>query len=335
MALIIGLIYAVSAGLPLGWREGASGGSSAALSVVFAAGLRGTGAGLGAGLSVGVAVGLPAGLDVGLRSESDGGLVERVVGGLFVGLTVGLIAGVAAGLVGPPNTAERLSWSWAQARSKLRTVLAVTLFFEVIVGLPFVLHGSPAFGLSVGLVGGLGAWLVAGMRPGAIPLHATPNEGITRSIRNGAGLALLVCLVVGLAVGLVEAAMSGPASGLENGLRVGPAVGLISGLAYGLGAAAQHGLLRLLLWRCGAAPLRYVRWLNYAVQLRLLYRGTSGGYVFIHRMIQEHFAGFRSIDLGVSRGTDEQVMLSAPLKNTGRRPSPPDRNVDNKPRRYR
>jgi hypothetical protein len=53
-------------------------------------------------------------------------------------------------------------------------------------------------------------------------------------------------------------------------------VGLISGLAYGLGATAQHGLLRLQLYRYHLAPL--------------LYRGASGGYVFIHRMVQKYFA---------------------------------------------
>jgi hypothetical protein len=57
-------------------------------------------------------------------------------------------------------------------------------------------------------------------------------------------------------------------------------------LAYGIGAAVQHGLLRLLLWRYHRAPLRYVRWLDYTVHLRLLDRGTGGGYVFIHRIVR-------------------------------------------------
>ena len=57
----------------------------------------------------------------------------------------------------------------------------------------------------------------------------------------------------------------------------------------GLDAAVQHGIFRLLLWAHHVAPLRSVRWLNYMVQLRLLYRGTSGGYVFIHRIVQNYF----------------------------------------------
>jgi len=47
--------------------------------------------------------------------------------------------------------------------------------------------------------------------------------------------------------------------------------------------------LRLLLWRHGLAPLRLLRWLEYAVRLRLLYR-AGGGYVFIHKTVQDALA---------------------------------------------
>ena len=80
-----------------------------------------------------------------------------------------------------------------------------------------------------------------------------------------------------------------PIDGLGIGLSVGLFAGMIAGLVFGLGAAVQHGVFRLLLWRCRLAPLRYVRWLNHAVHLRFLYRGSSGGYVFIHGAVQDYF----------------------------------------------
>jgi hypothetical protein len=42
--------------------------------------------------------------------------------------------------------------------------------------------------------------------------------------------------------------------------------------------------------RCDGAPLRYARWLDYAVALKLLYRNGVGGYVFIHGLVREYFA---------------------------------------------
>ncbi|RXK88284.1 hypothetical protein EST62_03785 [Chlorobaculum sp. 24CR] len=51
--------------------------------------------------------------------------------------------------------------------------------------------------------------------------------------------------------------------------------------------------LRLLLWREGFAPLRYVRFLDHAADLLFL-RKVGGGYIFVHRMIMEHFAAMES-----------------------------------------
>ncbi len=68
-------------------------------------------------------------------------------------------------------------------------------------------------------------------------------------------------------------------------LLVGLMIGLLFGLPFGLAAASQHGALRLLMYMQRISPLRHVRWLDYAVHLR----GASGGYVFIHRIVQDYF----------------------------------------------
>jgi hypothetical protein len=120
-----------------------------------------------------------------------------------------------------------------------------------------------------------------------------PNQGIQRSGIN----ALRIGLIGGLVVGLV----SGPGFGLGFGLlfrlffglRVGLGFGLLFGLRLGLqyGGAAylQHYLLRLLLIRNGSLPRRLVPFLNYATQ-RIFLRRVGGGYIFIHRLLLEHFA---------------------------------------------
>ena len=58
----------------------------------------------------------------------------------------------------------------------------------------------------------------------------------------------------------------------------------------------EHNVLRFLLWRNGFAPFRYVRFLNHAAELLFL-RRVGGGYIFVHRMVLEHFAELDMPDL--------------------------------------
>ena len=83
-------------------------------------------------------------------------------------------------------------------------------------------------------------------------------------------------------------------SALGAAVAFGSQLALVIAMSYGLGSVAQHWLLRTMLWRAGVAPLRYGRWLDYAVSLKLLYRSGGGGYTFVHGQLQEHFARGRS-----------------------------------------
>ena len=66
--------------------------------------------------------------------------------------------------------------------------------------------------------------------------------------------------------------------------------GLIFGLNVGGWAYIQHGVLRVLLWQHDDyAPLNYVRFLDHAVE-QLFLRKVGGGYIFVHRLLMEHFA---------------------------------------------
>jgi hypothetical protein len=60
-------------------------------------------------------------------------------------------------------------------------------------------------------------------------------------------------------------------------------------MAYGGQAWCSHFALRYVLWLEGVMPLNYVGFLRYATE-RIFLRRVGGGYIFIHRLVQEHFA---------------------------------------------
>ena len=64
---------------------------------------------------------------------------------------------------------------------------------------------------------------------------------------------------------------------------------MLVGLYTGGRACLQHLVLRYLLLHNGAAPWHYVAFLDYATE-RLFLRKVGGGYIFVHRLLQEYFA---------------------------------------------
>jgi predicted lipid-binding transport protein (Tim44 family) len=84
-----------------------------------------------------------------------------------------------------------------------------------------------------------------------------------------------------------------------NGKRILYRLGsfLIGGLSSGLialilgggKACIQHFTLRLILYLDGYIPWNYARFLDYAAE-RIFLQKVGGGYIFIHRLLLEHFA---------------------------------------------
>jgi eukaryotic-like serine/threonine-protein kinase len=225
---------------------------------------------------------------------------EIAISGLLFAAFFGLLGEVAVRLIGGElQLVEHLSWSWKGVRPLLGRRLAYGLALAMAYNIPNWLASGLelfealllglVFGTVLGLFFGLTLGLGGGLRVTSIPTHISPNEGVRRSARYGLAVGLSAALIVGViffASGLIVA----PSLGLVRALAWGPAAGLTWGLATGLGAALQYWTLRLLIWGFGLAPLRYAQWLGYVVRLRLLYWGVGGGYVFIHRMVQEYFA---------------------------------------------
>jgi hypothetical protein len=122
----------------------------------------------------------------------------------------------------------------------------------------------------VGLVLGWGVWLISELASGLF-------YGLRGSLGDE-GLAF------GLRVGLVF------------GLVIGLAVGLIVGLLVGGMACLRHLTLRSFAHPSRVCPLRYVRFLEEATE-RLFLRRAGSGYIFVHRLLLEHFADLETRSL--------------------------------------
>jgi hypothetical protein len=144
----------------------------------------------------------------------------------------------------------------------------------------FVGFIAGGFGLRIGGV-------VGGMRGVSIPNKPVPNQGIWLTIRNSF---LVGGILIGL-VGLLNMALSPPATLLEGvgKFRLGLSVGLITVMFFGILDVIQHFVLRVMLWVNGKLPIQAVRFLDQAADAIFL-RKVGGGYIFVHRLLQEHFA---------------------------------------------
>jgi hypothetical protein len=193
------------------------------------------------------------------------GPLVGLFGGLGFGLGGGLIAALIGGLTGYSQEItpiETVRWSWSKFLSELFLPSRRSLRGGLLVGL--------LVGLAYGLLAGLGAlfgWLAAPV--------------------GGLGFAPLGGLLAGLLYKL--------STGLGGGLFVG----LATGIRYGGRPCLQHLVLRLSLRYYDCIPRHYADFLDYAVE-RLFLDRVGGGYIFIHRLLQEYFATMYQPDRGDS-----------------------------------
>lgn len=91
-------------------------------------------------------------------------------------------------------------------------------------------------------------------------------------------------ILFGAATGLIE--------GLRDGFNYSAANGILGGLIAGMAAGGlfclRHAIVRVMLWSTRSTPLRYVRFLDSAVEHIFLYR-AGAGYRFMHGMLREYF----------------------------------------------
>ncbi len=158
------------------------------------------------------------------------------------------------------------------------------------------------FLVALGCVSGLITGLIYGVSSGQLETRKSfkPNQGIWRSLYNGGRVLLIVGLIVWFAYDLPAIVSYGlavrqgeigsfPGNQFLIGAMVGVFVGFLFGLLNGGIACIKHVMLRVLLWQARSLPWNCVRFLDYATE-RILLRKVGGGYIFVHRLLLEHFA---------------------------------------------
>jgi hypothetical protein len=243
-------------------------------------------------------------------------VLNAVVSGLLFGALFAL-RGTARTVRSEIKTLERLTWSWRRVLIGGTVVMAG---FSLFASYRFFLDGFDHW-LLIGL--GVGwAWFplgaaLAGLTHGSVRRTVSPNQGIRLSLRNavlgGFSVAIAVpllgfafYLLNGMAVVVILRAyyytlewtdISSAWSALTDYPMfvyvLAPfslALGLLMAMnSYGGLDVIQHYILRAIVWRSGHAPRDYARFLDYAVKLVFLQQ-VGGGYIFIHRLLLEHFA---------------------------------------------
>jgi len=246
---------------------------------------------------------------------------DRSISCMTFWLVLWLGYGLIYGLKSEPAIADSIRpievvrWSWKKAWAEVRRrgiaalkecteYLPGAVFLGVLLG---VLIGWDKNGLIGGVAGGViggvagvlfllllpeegtGHWLVFrviagfwdGLDLGQLEATTIPNVGIQRSLR--------YAVVSGLIAGVVSGSVGGHFWGLGGGLALALFGSVMSGLYFGGAAVVQHYTLRFTLSVAGDISWNYARFLDYAAE-RIFLRKVGGGYIFIHRLLQDHFA---------------------------------------------
>lgn len=234
----------------------------------------------------GIVGGLGVGISVGMVSESKFGLLVGGTIGLMGGIGSGIILALAVTKIEPMET---LKWSWKKVQDNLMAgvrigslsgiiyMLGVGVLFRLVYGLSLNPVQILTFGLS-GLNIGVMYILLLGLTGGDIETSTRPNQGIWLSAKNALFFALIGILTLSVVAKIVN-------QGFFFGATVGLVLGLFSPATV---ACVQHFSLRLMLTLFRYAPWNYGRFLDYGTQLIFLQK-VGGGYIFIHRLLLEHF----------------------------------------------
>ncbi len=166
----------------------------------------------------------------------------------------------------------------------------------------FTTRGAIVFALLSGFIGSIFGAFFSGLVRGVTANKTRANQGILLSFRKAVWAGAPVGLFLGFWI-WAAASFSGATASLAWAGRWGTTLiySVVSGLFLGSAIALwyggfdiiQHYTLRLLLWRSGYAPRRLVHFLDHAADLIFLQR-VGGGYIFIHRLLLEHFAATES-----------------------------------------
>lgn len=250
---------------------------------------------------------------------------EHQKGGLINALRWGVLLGLIFGWgKAEIKTFETLTWPWKKTWKDLFYGLVSGLKYGLVFGLSLAPIGGLWFGLywkglgisdgvamgfswgieyglKWGLSLGLSLGLINALRGSEIDTKTIPNQGIWRSALNAGTIGLVSWLILvpiyWFTSGLTNYFYWGMIRGIDASqaplvalITPGLRWGLLLGLIFGGGVPCiRHFSLRFILHRNNYIPWNYARFLDYASE-RIFLQKVGGGYIFVHRMLLEHFA---------------------------------------------
>lgn len=220
------------------------------------------------------------------------GLVTTLFVSLFTTWLLSLAWGVAEGFMymaaarfifgwsyeSDVRTVEALGWSWQRSLTGIGVGLILTLIAETLESLLYGYNGAARTLVTLVAAG----FILGGLSGSAITTKSRPNQGVWLSLRN-AGVA---AVVLALPLALLTSILRDPI----YALNIGVLSALIAASLFGGSVFVKHFLLRGLLRLQHNLPWRYTRFLDHAAQFVFL-RKVGGGYIFMHRLLQQYFAG--------------------------------------------
>jgi len=136
------------------------------------------------------------------------------------------------------------------------------------------------------------AALYGGLGYGILEAKSRANQGIVLTARNGCLVGFVIAACLGVLLFLYQG-VSLQGQKVLDFLKFFVPVSLFAGQIacfwFGGIDVLQHLALRFVLWRSGVAPRNYPLFLDHAAKLIFL-RKVGGGYIFMHRLLLEHFA---------------------------------------------
>jgi|GEM_PF-2948764 len=197
-------------------------------------------------------------------------------------------------LINDIQPVETVRWTWTGAvKGALR---AATIAALLLIAVRWLLRHDHDQTQQVRTVLNLAAPIVvlmgtldAGLKRSVKEMKTVPNQGIRLSAWSAACVGA-VALPTGAIAGQYRAWVHHEPKDVLIGLAFGFLCGLFLALLKGGAEVLRHGILRSIVARAGYAPRELAPFLDYAAdELHFLQR-VGGGYMFIHRSLQEYFA---------------------------------------------
>lgn len=190
---------------------------------------------------------------------------------------------------------EALGWSWTRAKQGILPGFLLGLLFGAI---HYVVYG-----IEYSIVLAPAVWLIMitgfGLTNSDFETRVVPNQGILNTAKSAVRVSLATGILYGLANGVGCGLSVGWPIGIGNGFSAGITLGICCWLICGGMACIQHLIIRGILYKSGVMPWNYAAFLDYAVEKTFL-RRVGGGYVFLHRLLLEHFADLNTSQLADS-----------------------------------